>query len=413
MPHRPIASSSRLADVRYEIRGPLNRRAHELEAAGHAIVRLNIGNPGVFGFETPPHLREAVAAGLARSEAYCAQQGLIEARAAVAAQQARRGVAGACVERVFIGNGVSELIDLCLRAVLEPGDEVLVPAPDYPLWTAATVLNGGHAVHYPCRAQDAHLPDVAAIAARITPRTRALVLINPNNPTGATYPRALIEALLALAARHDLIVLADEIYDGILYDDAEFVPCAPLAGEVACITFGGLSKVHRACGYRVGWAALSGPAARLGELLRAFDLLAALRLCPNVPGQWAVPAALDGPDTIGALTAPGGRLHASRQAVLDAVARSAFLDVVAPAGALYAFPGVAVDRLPDFDDDVFALDLLEHEHVLVVPGSGFNIAERNRFRVTLLPPAEVVADVFARIERTLERQALMPQRQVA
>ena len=401
MPHRPVPTSSRLAEVRYEIRGTLSHRARDLEAEGRQIVRLNIANPGAFGFEAPTHIRESVTRSLPNSEAYCQQQGLPLARAAIAAQQRGRGSLTVDAERVFIGNGVSELIDLALRALLEAGDEVLVPAPDYPLWTAATILNGGKAVHYPCPAGRGHLPDVDEMAALITPRTRAIVLINPNNPTGANYPRELLSAIVALAERHRLVLLADEIYDGILYDGARFEPLAALAGEVPCLSFGGLSKVHRACGYRVGWFSVSGSLARVADMLHAFDLLAALRLCGNVPGQWAIEPALQGPDTISALTAPDGRLHASRQAVLEAVERSRFLGVVAPAGALYAFPGVDTTLIPDFDDEAFALHLLETEDVLIVPGSSFNVAYRNHFRITLLPQAEVIADVFERIERAL------------
>lgn len=415
MPQRPIVPSSRLADVRYDIRGPLSRRARELEADGRSIVRLNIGNPGLFGFRTPAHIREAVAANLIASEAYCTQQGLLEAREAIAGQQVERGAPSVDTERVFIGNGVSELIDLSLRAILEMDDEVLLPAPDYPLWSAATHLNDGKGVYYPCPPERGHLPDVGEIAARITPRTRALVIINPNNPSGAVYPRALLEALVALAMRHNLILLSDEIYDAITYDDAEFVPVAALAGDHPCITYNGLSKVYRACGYRVGWMSVSGAESRIRELLRSLDLLAAMRLCSNVPTQWSIRPALLGPETIRELTAPGGRLHASRMALLDAVGRSEFLHVHAPEGALYAFPGVDLQRIPTFDDEAFALDLLENESVLIVPGSSFNVPYRNHFRVTLLPEAAVISDVFARIERQLQRLAeqSVPQRHVA
>ncbi len=405
MPERPVQTSSRLSEVRYEIRGALSHRARELEAEGRDIIRLNIGNPGAFGFEAPAHIREAVSRSLPNSEAYCQQQGLPQAREAVAAQQRSRGSASATAERVFIGNGVSELIDLSLRALLDPGDEVLIPAPDYPLWTAATILNAGKAVHYPCPASRGHLPDVEEMAALITPRTRAIVLINPNNPTGANYPRELLAAIVALAERQSLVLMADEIYDSILYDEAVFQPLAELAGDLPCISFGGLSKVHRACGYRVGWFTVSGNAVRMADMLHAFDLLAALRLCGNVPGQWAIEPALHGPNTIRALTAPGGRLHRSRQAVLDAVARSEFLDVVAPAGALYAFPGVRAGTIAAFDDERFALHLLESENVLIVPGSSFNVDYRDRFRITLLPEAPVIAEVFERIEAALVRTA--------
>jgi alanine-synthesizing transaminase len=405
MPQRSVPTSSRLAEVRYEIRGTLSHRARELEAEGREIVRLNIGNPGAFGFETPEHVREAVTRLLPRSEAYCQQQGLLEAREAIARQQQARGSQSVNADRVFIGNGVSELIDLSLRALLEAGDEVLIPAPDYPLWTAATILNGGRAVHYACPAERGHLPDAAEIESLITPKTRAIVLINPNNPTGASYPRDLLEAIVAVAERHRLVLMADEIYDGILYDDATFQPLAVLAGELPCISYGGLSKVHRACGYRVGWFSVSGSDARLQPMLRAFDLLAALRLCGNVPGQWAIAPALEGPETILQLTRPGGRLHESRRAVIEAVERSEFLDVVAPAGALYAFPSINKEKLPQIDDEAFALHLLETEDVLIVPGSSFNVDYRHHFRITLLPEGDVIADVFARIERALERVA--------
>ncbi|GMV30199.1 MAG: aminotransferase AlaT [Rhodanobacteraceae bacterium] len=415
MPQRTVPVSSRLGDVRYEIRGALSRRARELEAEGRQIVRLNIGNPGLFGFAVPAHLRETVSQHLDRSEAYCHQQGLQRAREAIAARETARGAVGAHADNVFIGNGVSELIDLTLRALLNSGEEVLLPSPDYPLWSAATVLNGGRARYYPCPAARGHLPDPDEIDALITPRTRALVLINPNNPTGAVYPRELLQALVQVAERHRLLLLSDEIYDGILYDGAEFHPLAPLAGDTPCITYGGLSKMHRACGYRVGWISLSGAPARLGEFRAALDLLSALRLCANVPTQWAIEPALTGTDTMRELVSEGGRLHAARRAVIEGVARSEFLDMVAPQGALYAFPSVRPQPFGTFDDEDFALELLETENVLVVPGTGFNIRERNHFRLTLLPQPAEIDDVFTRIERCLGRIAARgaPARHVA
>jgi len=398
---KPIATSSRLADVRYEIRGTLARRARELEAAGRSIVHLNIGNPGRFGFRAPEHLVRAIPANLERSDAYCQEQGIDEAREAVVAHQAARGVIGVDVDHVFIGNGVSELIDMALRALLGPGDEVLLPSPDYPLWSASTVLNGGRPRFYRCPAANGHLPDPDEMAALIGPRTRAIVLINPNNPTGAVYPRALLERIVALADRHGLLLLCDEIYDGIVYDGAVFEPLAPLAGEVPCLSFAGLSKVHRACGYRIGWMSLSGRRARTTALRDAMQLLSALRLCANVPAQWAVRAALQGPDTIGPLLAPGGRLHDARRAVLEGVAASDFLQLVTPRGALYAFPAVRADALPHFDDGAFALKLLQEEGVLLAPGSSFNVDASRHFRLTLLPEPNVLRDVFDRIERVL------------
>jgi alanine-synthesizing transaminase len=409
MPSKPsihaVRASARIADVRYEIRGDLARRAAEIEAAGQDIVKLNIGNPGLFGFSVPEHVRAAIEANLVRSEAYCHQKGILSARLAIVEQMHAHGVVDAHPERVFIGNGVSELIDLALRTLLDPGDEVLLPSPDYPLWSAATTLNGGRPIYYSCPAERAHLPDADEIEALITPRTRALAIINPNNPTGAVYPVELLQKLVRIAERHRLTLLSDEIYDEILYDGAQFVPLARLAGAVPCLTFDGLSKVQRACGYRVGWLSLTGAPAALGEIEHGLDLLASLRLCANVPGQWAIAPSLRGADTISPLTASGGRLHEARRAVIDACAQSRFLDIVAPMGALYAFPSVRRALIPAFDDDEFALDLLETESVLIVPGSGFNHTTRNHFRITLLPLAAQLAEVFTRIERALERTA--------
>ena len=414
MPHPPLPTRESLREVRYDIRGELSRRARELEGQGRDLIRLNIGNPGAFGFRAPAHLQHAIAAQLAESDPYTHQQGLPLAREAIAGFHRVRGTPHATAERVFVGNGVSELIDISLRALLNPGDEVLLPSPDYPLWSAATILNQGRPVYYPCAPADGFLPDPARIEALITPRTRVLVVINPNNPTGAVYPRELLEALVAIAAKHRLLLMADEIYDGIIYDDAVFEPLAPLAGDVPCLSFGGLSKVWRACGWRVGWAVLSGDPVAIGDYHHAMDLLSALRLCANVPAQHAVPAALTGPDTIRELTGTGGRLHASRQAVIDACAASAHLSLVAPSGALYAFPEIVGDAAAGFDDQRFALELLEHEDVLVVPGSGFNVPASRHFRVTLLPDAATITEVFARIDRVLERRAAhRPARHVA
>jgi alanine-synthesizing transaminase len=405
MTEKPLNTRSRLSQVRYEIRGELARRARELEAQGRELIKLNIGNPGAFGFRAPPHLSDAIVRGLADSDAYAHQQGLAQAREAVAAQFSARGVNGIDANAVFIGNGVSELIDLALRALLDPGDEVLLPSPDYPLWSAATLLNDGEPVYYRCAADNGFLPDPDEIESKITARTRALVLINPNNPTGAVYPRELLQDLVSVARRHGLLLMSDEIYDGITYDDARFEPLAPLAGDVPCLSFGGLSKVHRACGYRVGWAVLSGERRRIADYHHALDLLGALRLCANVPGQWAVPAALNGINTIAALCAPGGRLYEARRAVIDACAQSEWLTLNHPAGALYAFPAVVGEAALGFDDHQFAVELLEHESVLIVPGSSFNVPYRSHFRVTLLPEPEQLREVFARIDRTLQRRA--------
>ncbi len=409
-----IVPSSHLAEVRYEIRGALTRRARDMEAAGQEIIKLNIGNLSRYGFETPPNLRGAIASHLHESEGYGHEQGLEMARDAIAAQQRARGARHVDPERIFIGNGVSELIDISLRALLQSDDEVLLPSPDYPLWSAATILNGGRPRYYRCTAANGHLPDPDEVEALITPRTRALVLINPNNPTGAVYPPALLERLVAVAARHRLLLLCDEIYDQILYDDAVFQPLAAVAGELPCISFGGLSKVHRACGYRVGWMSLSGDSRLTSAYRDALQLLAALRLCANVTAQWAVIPALQDAPTIGGLTAPSGRLHDARQAVIDGVARSDYLDMVIPGGALYAFPHIRASRIASFDDNAFALRLLEEESVLVVPGSSFNVAASRHIRLTLLPQPAQLREVFVRMERVLARMAdKLPLRPVA
>jgi alanine-synthesizing transaminase len=401
----PFEASQKLSDVRYEIRGTLARRAHELERQGYEIVSLNIGNPGLFGFRAPETLRLAMIENLGSSEPYCNQKGIFPAREAVVMQQQARGVLDVPAEHVFIGNGVSELIDLTLRALLNSGDEVLIPSPDYPLWTAATVLNGGRAVYYPCPEDTDFNPDLAAIEARITPRTRAIVVINPNNPTGAVYSREVLQGIADLAERHGLVVFSDEIYDQMVYEGAVFIPMATLCRNTLCATFSGLSKVYRACGYRVGWVSFSGAADRAEAYLNALDLLAALRLCSNVPGQWAVQTALGGYQSIGKLCRPGGRLYESRQSIIDAVARSRFLSLVVPRGSMYAFIGVNADLLPGFDDEAFALELLEQQHVLIAPGSSFNTSYRDHFRITNLPDGDQLEEVFVRIERVLAQIA--------
>jgi len=402
---KPVRPSDGLANVRYEIRGKLARRALALERLGYDIVSLNIGNPFAFGFRTPETMRLAMIENLRNSEGYVHQKGIFPAREAVVMQQQERGVRGVSAEEVFIGNGVSELIDLALRALLNPGDEVLVPSPDYPLWTAAVNLNTGRAVHYPCHAARSYVPDPEEIEALISKRTRAIVIVNPNNPTGAVYPRETLTAIARLAEEHRLVVLCDEIYDHILYDDAEFVPMATLVHNTLCCTMSGLSKVYRACGYRVGWASFSGDIEAASEYLSGLELLSSLRLCSNVPGQWAVQTALGGYQSILELTRPGGRLYESRQAIIDGVARSKYLKLARPMGALYAFVEVRSDVLPDFDDQAFALDLLEKKHVLVAPGVSFNVAYRNAFRITNLPEPQVLATVFSRIDELLDAQA--------
>ena len=400
-----IRTSEVLKSVRYEIRGQLANRALELEKRGYEIISLNIGNPGLFGFRTPETMRLAMIENLGQAEPYCHQKGIFPAREAVVMQQQSRGIHGVSVDEVFIGNGVSELIDLSLRALLNPGDEVLVPSPDYPLWSAAVALNGGVVRHYACGTENGFLPDIAAIETLVNSKTKAIVVINPNNPSGAVYDRKTLAELVALAEQHQLVVLADEIYDQMVYDDAEFIPLATLVDNSVCLTFSGLSKIYRACGYRVGWCVFSGELERAEDYIHGMELLSALRLCSNVPGQWAVQTALGGFQSIRDLVAPPGRLFQSRQAVIDRVAASDFLTVQPPMGAMYAF--IRLDRRFDgrLDDQAFALDLLENHHILVAPGSSFNTPYTDHFRITTLPDTETINIVFDRIESCLEQHA--------
>ena len=405
MPTRTIRSAPSLANVRYEIRGKLARRAQEMERMGYDITMLNIGNPGAFGFRTPETMRLAMIENLRTAEGYCHQKGIFPAREAVVMQQQSRGVMNTTADDVFMGNGVSELILFALRALLDEGDEVLVPSPDYPLWTAATHLNDGKAVHYPCRLELGWQPDIEALRKLVTKKTRAIVIISPNNPTGAVYPRDTLQAMVDIAEEHGLVVFSDEIYDRITYEGAEYTPVATLVKHTLCGTFSGLSKVYRSCGFRVGWLSFSGEKDHAQDYLLGLDTICSLRLCSNVIGQWAVQTALGGHQSIYDLTKPGGRLFQTRATVLEGCARSKYLKVLPPRGAIYAFPGVDLGKLPDFDDQKFAWDLLERQHVLVAPGSSFNFAPRNQFRMTLLPDEKTMVDVLGRMEALLDEYA--------
>ena len=394
-----------LEGVRYEIRGDLAARAAELERQGFEVISLNIGNPGLFGYRTPETMRLAMIENLGQSEAYCHQKGIFPAREAVVMQQQSRGVMDVTAEDVFMGNGVSECIDLALRAMLNSGDEVLVPSPDYPLWSASVALNHGMPIYYHCLPENGFQPDPAEIRSLVTPRTRGIVLINPNNPTGAVYGRDVLEEIARIAEENRIVVFSDEIYEQMLYGDAHHIPMATLVHDTLCATFNGLSKIYRACGYRVGWMAFSGDRESATQYLHAVELLASLRLCANVPGQWAVQTALGGYQSIRELTAPGGRLFQSRQAIIDGVARSRFMSLCEPDGAMYAFPGVDTSLFKEFDDQKFAMELLEKKHVLIAPGSSFNVPYRNHFRLTTLATDRKLETVFERMEEVLESMA--------
>ncbi len=400
-----IATSATLHDVKYEIRGQLANHAYDLEKRGYEVISLNIGNPGLYGFRTPETMRLAMIENLGQAEPYCHQKGIFPAREAVVMQQQDRGVHGVTADEVFIGNGVSELIDLSLRALLNPGDEVLVPSPDYPLWSAAVSLNGGTPRYYDCSPERGFHPDPANVESLIGPKTRAIVIINPNNPSGAVYKRETLDELVELARQHDIVILADEIYDQMVYDDAEFVPLATLADDAVCLTFSGLSKVYRACGYRVGWCVFSGDRDRAEQFVHGMELLAALRLCANVPGQWAVQTALGGFQSIKELVQPGGRLFQQRQAVIERATQSSYLSLETPMGAMYAFLKLDDRFAGKFDDRRFAQELLEEKHVLVAPGSSFNTTYSDHFRITTLPDIDTLNVVFDRMEELLEQRA--------
>lgn len=392
-----VRQSDKLTNVCYDIRGPVPKRAAELESQGHHILKLHIGNPAPFGFEAPEEILQDVIRNLPVSHGYGDSKGILSARRAVVQHYEGHGFRDLDVEDVYLGNGVSELIVMAMQALLNNGDEVLVPSPDYPLWTAAVSLSGGTPVHYVCDESADWLPDLDDIAAKITDRTKALVIINPNNPTGAVYPPRLLEGLAELARRHGLVVLADEIYDRILYDGAVHTSIAALAPDLFCLTFSGLSKTYRVCGYRSGWMVLSGPRERASSYIEGLDILANMRLCPNVPGQHAIQAALGGHQSIDDLVRPGGRLCEQRDRAWKLLNDIPGVSCVKPLGALYVFPRLDPEVYPIVDDVRFALDLLEREKLLIVQGTGFNWPRPDHFRLVTLQHADDLEDAVTRL----------------
>ena len=397
-----IEQSRKLAEVCYDVRGPILDHAMRLEREGQRIVKLNIGNPGQFGFEAPQEILDAVVRNLPRSQGYSDSKGLPSAREAVATRYRDAGIADVGIEDVYLGNGVSELVMMTLQALLNDGDEVLIPAPDYPLWTAVTSLCGGRAVHYLCDEVRGWQPDLDDLASKITPRTRALVIINPNNPTGAVYPRETLAALVDIARRHGLVVLSDEIYDRILYDGATHTITATLAPDLLCLTFGGLSKAYRIAGFRAGWVVVSGPVARAEGYLEGLSILANMRLCANVPGQHAIEAALCGPQSIRDLVLPGGRLREQRDTAWELLNAIPGVSCTKPEGALYVFPRLDPEAHAIADDARFVLDLLLEERILVVQGTGFNWPRPDHFRIVTLPTTDDLRDAITRIGSFLQ-----------
>ncbi|KUH35436.1 MULTISPECIES: pyridoxal phosphate-dependent aminotransferase [Streptomyces] len=393
--------SSKLSEVCYEIRGPVIEQANALEEAGHTVLRLNTGNPALFGFEAPEEILQDMIRMLPRAHGYTDSRGILSARRAVAQRYQSMGLTGIGVDDVYLGNGVSELVSMAVQALVEDGDEVLIPAPDFPLWTAATTLAGGRPVHYVCDESADWYPDLDDMAAKITDRTRAVVIINPNNPTGAVYPREVIEGILDLARRHQLMVLADEIYDRIVYDDAVHHPAGALAPDLVVLTFGGLSKTYRVAGFRSGWLVVSGPKQHARDYLEGLTMLASMRLCPNAPAQYAIQAALGGRQSIDELTAPGGRLHEQRLLAWEKLNEIPGVSCVKPRGALYAFPRLDPKVHPIHDDEKFVLDLLLREKIQVVQGTGFNWPRPDHFRILTLPHADDLDAAISRIGRFL------------
>ncbi|MEV6549927.1 pyridoxal phosphate-dependent aminotransferase [Streptomyces sp. NPDC051597] len=393
--------SSKLSEVCYEIRGPVIEHANALEEAGHSVLRLNTGNPALFGFEAPEEILQDMIRMLPRAHGYTDSRGILSARRAVAQRYQAMGLPDVSVDDVFLGNGVSELVSMAVQALLEDGDEVLIPAPDFPLWTAVTKLAGGRAVHYLCDESADWYPDLDDMASKITDRTRAVVIINPNNPTGAVYPKEVIEGILDLARRHQLMVFADEIYDQIVYDDAVAHCAAALAPDLVVLTFSGLSKTYRVAGFRSGWLVVSGPQQHARNYLEGLTMLASMRLCPNAPAQYAIQTALGGRQSIKELTAPGGRLHEQRDRAWEKLNEIPGVSCVKPKGALYAFPRIDPKVHPIEDDEKFVLDLLLREKIQVVQGTGFNWARPDHFRILTLPHADDLDAAISRIGRFL------------
>ncbi|MEZ0068961.1 alanine-synthesizing transaminase [Streptacidiphilus sp. MAP12-20] len=392
-----VIQSSKLANVCYDIRGPILDEAMRLEDEGHRILKLNTGNPAPFGFEAPPEILQDILRNLAGAHGYGDSKGLLSARRAVVMHYEERGLPGLSVEDVYIGNGVSELIQMAMQALLDDGDEILVPSPDYPLWTASISLSGGTAVHYRCDEQSDWYPDLADIEAKITDRTRGIVIINPNNPTGAVYPVELLEGLVEIARRHDLIVYSDEIYDKILYDEAEHTSTATLAPDLLCLTFNGLSKAYRVAGFRSGWMTISGPREDARSYIEGLTTLATMRLCANMPSQHAIAAALGGRQSIKDLILPGGRLREQRDIAWKLLNEIPGVSCVKPKGALYAFPRLDPKVYKIKDDAQMVLDLLKQQHIYVVQGTGFNWPDPDHFRLVTLPHAEDLTEAIHKI----------------
>ena len=394
---RSFTKSNKLQNVRYDVRGPVVDEAMRMEEAGIKVLRLNIGNPAPFGFAAPDEVVVDMQTSLIGSEGYSDSRGMFSARKAIMQFAQLKGIKGVTMKDIYTGNGVSELIQLSLNALLDTGDEVLIPAPDYPMWTACTHLSGGKAVHYMCDEKSDWFPDIADIESKITPRTKGLVIINPNNPTGANYSRELLERIVDVCRRHELILFSDEIYDRLLMDGEKHVSVASLADDIFCITFNGLSKSHMICGFRVGWMILSGNKAAAKDYIEGINLLSNMRLCSNVPGQSIIQTALGGYQSVNEYTVPGGRIYDQREYVIDALNSIPGVSVVKPKAAFYCFPRLDPEKFHIKDDVQFALDFLREKKVLLVPGSGFNYPTPDHVRIVYLPRVEVLREAMGKL----------------
>ncbi len=399
---KPISKSSKLAHVLYDIRGPIMARARQMEDEGHKLIKLNIGNLAAFGFDAPEEVQLDMIRNLPNSAGYSDSKGIFAARKAIMHYTQSQGVQGVTLEDIYLGNGASDLIAMATNALLDDGDELLLPAPDYPLWTAVASLSGGRPVHYLCDESQGWIPDLDDVRAKITPRTKGIVVINPNNPTGVVYPDAVLQELIAIAREHNLVLFADEVYDKVLYDDVKHTALASLSTDVVTLTFNSLSKSYRACGYRAGWMVVSGDKASARDYIEGLDMLANMKLCANVPGQWAIQTALGGYQSINDLVREGGRLRQQRDLAYELITAIPGVTCVKPQAALYMFPRLDPDVYPIKDDRQFFLELLEATRVMLVQGTGFNWPSPDHFRIVFLPHEPDLREAIGRVARFLE-----------
>ena len=403
---KTIQKSAKLANVCYDIRGPIMDRARQMEEDGQKIIKLNIGNLAVFGFDAPEEIQQDMIRNLPNSSGYSDSKGIFSARKAVMHETQKQGIKGVALDDIYLGNGASELIVMATNGLLDDGDELLLPAPDYPLWTAAASLSGGTPVHYRCDEAKGWMPDIADIRAKITPRTKGVVVINPNNPTGALYSEALLLEIVAIAREYGLVLFADEVYDKVLYDGARHTAIASLSQDVLTLTFNSLSKSYRSCGYRAGWLALSGDKRHAKDYIEGLNMLSNMRLCANVPGQYAIQTALGGYQSIDDLVCEGGRLRRQRDLAYELITAIPGVSCVKPRAALYMFPRLDPAIYPIADDQQFFLDVLQETRVMLVQGTGFNWEAPDHFRIVFLPHEDDLREAIGRLERFLERYRL-------